>query len=164
MKIRHVVFMLLAFMIACPVQAQDWDLYGTLGYTPSVKAGNVRIGVMKNHLGGEVYLKSDLNRLKSMDQIDGKPYRLSVMGGLSYRPINTFMLTVNAGYGASGTYMVDALHTSYGAVDIKKGVEAGLSLNYIMFNYIILYGGMTFHPIGNENSISEMSLGIGLMF
>ena len=151
--------------MAGPVQADGWDVYGTLGYGLKSKAGNVRIGVMKDHFGGEVCFQSDLNRLgRSLEKMDGKTYRLSLMGGFSYRPFSMLMLTVNAGYGATGTYMVDATQTSYGAVDLKKGFEAGLTLNYIMADYIMLYGGMSFYPIGKEGRTSEILVGVGLMF
>ena len=166
MKRKHWLLLLVVLSISMSAFAGGgWDFYTSLGISPK-DAFSLHFGMVKNKLGGEIYAKSDLQRLKKdIGKLDGKAYRMSIMGGITYRPIEFLLLTANAGYGASGIYKVDATQTTYGAEDLKEGVEAGLGVHVNFGRGFMLYGGMSFFPIGLSDSVTnEYTVGVGFVF
>lgn len=164
MKTKHIILMLFACMMALPMQAQ-WKCYTNVGISPS-RALSLRVGALRNDFGGELYVKSDINRVnKEMVPLNGSVYRLALMGGISYRLISNFMVTANVGYGAMGNYKVDATETHYGAENLIAGIEAGAGFNLIVGDGFMLYGGWSFLPIGgNSEYHNEYTVGLGYMF
>lgn len=166
MRRKHWLFLLLVLSFSMPVVAGgSLRYYTSLGISPN-DAFSLRFGIVKNKLGGEIYAKSDIQRLrKDISKLDGKVYRMSIMGGLTYRPVEFLLLTANAGYGTSGIYRVDATQTAYGAEDLKKGFEAGLGLHVNFGRGFALYAGWSFYPIGqNDKAKNEYTVGIGFVF
>lgn len=164
MKRKHFLLIIFALALAIPVHAGGYlRYYATAGYTPS-RIASLRLGVMSDDLGGEIYVKSDFNRLGNdvIHRLDGTTYRMSVMGGLTYWAYPSFMLILNGGYGYRGTYMVDASYSDYGVTDLKKGLEIGLACN-IVWGGFILYAGYSGLSAGKE-LFYEYSLGFGFMF
>ena len=171
MKRKHILLILFALASAIPVHAGGYGsaryrglcYYGTVAYTPSHIA-SLRVGLLDEEIGGEIYVKSDFNRLGNdvLSRLDGTTYRLSVMGGLTYWAHPNFMLIVNMGYGYKGTYMVDASFSDYGVTDLKKGFEVGLGCNLVMGRFMF-YAGYTGLAAGKE-MFYEYALGIGLKF
>lgn len=163
MRTKHIILLLFACMVALPMRAQ-WDCYTNLGISPS-RAFSLRFGVLRNDFGGELYVKSDVNRLnKDFIPLNGSVYRLSFMGGISYRLIPNVMITANAGYGAIGKYKVDATEIHYGAEDLKAGIEAGAGFSIIFGGGFMLYGGWSFLPIGGHSDYyNEYTIGLGFV-
>ena len=172
MRFKYIILVLLAMAFAIPAHAEglntfryrrDLSYYGTVAYTPS-RIASLRIGLLSEEIGGEIYVKSDFNRLGNdvLKRLDGTTYRMSVMGGLTYWAHPNFMLILNGGYGYKGTYMVDASYSDYGVRDLKKGLEIGLAFN-IVWGGFILYGGYSGLSAGKE-VFYEYALGFGFMF
>ena len=166
MKRKHWLLFFIALAFVLPAHAGGGlNYYTSLGISPK-DAFSLRFGILKNKFGGEIYAKSDIQRLrKDISALDGKTYRLSLMGGFSYRPIYNLMITLNAGYGAKGVYRVDATQTTYGAEDLMTGVEVGLGLHVNFGRSFMLYGGYSALPIGtSDKPYSEFTVGLGFMF
>lgn len=166
MKTKHFILFCLAVVLSLQLQAQEGvRCYTTLGLSPKDSFG-LRVGVLKNRIGGEVLLKSDVVRLgKELSKYDGRKYHMAVMGGVSYWLIHNLMLSANVGYGVSGLYKVDATQTTYGVDDLKTGIEAGLSLNILFNRSFIFYFGLSCYPLGQSEDLNrEYSIGIGYMF
>lgn len=166
MKRKHWLLILFALAFALPVRAGGGlDYYTSVGISPN-DALSLRFGIMKNKLGGEIYVKSDYNRLyKDISKLDGKPYRLSFMGGFTYQPIYNIMLTLNAGYGAKGTYCVDATQTVYGAEYLVTGLEVGLGIHINFGRGFMLYGGYSVLPVETGKiEHKEYTIGLGYYF
>ena len=170
MKRPYWLLLVLVLMVAVSVQAQratplGWNYYTSVGVSPN-NAFSLRFGVMNSKLGAEVYAKSDINRLnQDIGKLDGKPYRLSLMGGVSYQPIYNIIFTVNAGYGAKGVYRVDATQTTYGAEDLMTGLELGMGIHMNVGSYFLLYCGYSVLPVETGNiQHKEFTVGVGLYF
>ena len=78
MKRKSWFLFIVALAFAIPVRAGgDLNYYASLGISPS-NAISLRFGLLKNKIGGEIYAKSDTQRLgKEIGALEGKVYRMA---------------------------------------------------------------------------------------
>ena len=170
MKITKKAFLLLLFsmMFSMPAAHAMEDLrtcyFGLgVGFHDSF---SLRAGFFREHLGFEVYAKSDFSRLtKKVEELDGKKHRFSVMGGITYQPWYFIFLTAHVGYGSAGIYQVDATQTQFGAIELKKGLEVGACVSICFGDGLMLFGGCSLIPERtNVMPFSEFTVGVGFAF
>jgi len=166
MKTKHLFILLFALGIALPMKAQS--LYGAIGFSSQSTA--IRLGYTET-IGGEIYIKSDNNRLfKGIPDMDGRRHRFSLMGGVNYNFADLMLFTVNAGYGSTATYRVAASGDQYGVENLARGFEAGLVVDFFIGN-LTIFGGWSriFASAGpmagtdEAPKLTEFTFGIGYM-
>ena len=163
MKRNRCLFALFALLFAVSLSVQARPIYYMAwGFSPSTKCG-LRFGMGGEYVGGGFSAKSDINRLThNISNLDGTTYRLSLLGELDVTPLPYVMLTATAGYGAAGTYCVDASHTYYGVQGVKQGLEVGGGMSVILGG-ILFYFHYTVIPSLNNTfePFVERTIGVG---
>lgn len=173
MKSKTLIVILFMLLFALPAQAQRYynneynKFYILVGGGLKTNSACFRVGLMQEKLGGELYLKKDLNlNKKDFMEMDGKAYHFSLMGGVTYAPAKIVMLTLNAGYGSTGTYRVDATETNYGVEGLRSGLELGLCVTIAFPGGFSVFGGYSLIPASTfKNSPGkEVAFGMGFTF
>jgi len=164
MKARPFIILLFGLLFSVPMQAQylrSGYLLGGMGIKSEGLA--IRAGYIHRHIGGEVYVMTDMNKSKDILKMEGKTHRFSIMGGLTYQPYGIVLLTANAGYGSTGIYRVEATQTKYGVEGLKAGLEVGASVTLMFDGGFSIWAGYSIMPSSNGlmESYRELTAGLG---
>ena len=168
MKLKIVILLFAIGLLASPIHAQEDSTIGFSMIGLSLKSSGIclRAGGVYERLGAELYWKTDANTEgNDIMNMDGKPHRFSLMGGLVYRPTNRLLLAADVGYGSVGTYRVEATHTHYGVEGMTKGLEVGASvtLTLVIWAFSVGYSIIPFRNAFDQ-SYSEFTLCVGIAF
>lgn len=160
MKAKTLLLLIVALFLFSRAEAQV-GLFGAWGRSSSTPCC-IRLGVTGNRFGGEISFKSDVERLFGTKDLEGKTYRLSLCGGVVCKFTDNFLVTLDAGYGAKGTYKVMSHNHDYGAIDLIQGPEIGGTIG-VTYSVLLLYAGYSW-VISPNGTYPEFTFGIGLSF